>query len=202
MLRRVRTRSPKPSADSADRLADARDARRLADGDEEALRELYARYGAIVHSFCLRQLGDRGLAEECTQDVFATLWRQAADYDARRSRLSTWLFAIARNRSIDAARRRANRPGPGSSAEVPEIASKAPGPDIELERIETAERTARAMASLPEAQLEVIQMAYFEGLSQSEIAERTGMPLGTVKGRLRLAMNRMRELLVADELQP
>lgn len=202
MLRRVRTRSPTTAADAADRLADARDARRLAEGDEAALRELYRRYGAIVHGFCLRQLGDRGLAEECTQDVFAALWRQAGDYDARRARLSTWLFAIARNRIVDAARRRASRPGPSSSDEVPDIASNAPGPDLELERIEAAEQTARAMASLPEAQLEVVQMAYFQGLSQSEIAERTGMPLGTVKGRLRLAMNRMRELLVADELQP
>jgi RNA polymerase sigma-70 factor (ECF subfamily) len=198
----VRTRPPKPAAELADRLADARDARRLAEGDEGALRELYGRYGGIVHGLCLRQLGDRGLAEECTQDVFATLWRRAGDYDARRGRLSTWLFAIARNRIIDAARRRALRPA-GSSAEgVEEIASTEPGPELALERLEAAERTARAMAELPEAQLEVIQMAYFQGLSQSEIAERTGMPLGTVKGRLRLAMNRMRELLVPDESQP
>src|SRR6478609_809868 len=203
MLRRMRTRSPKPAADLADRLADAADARRLADGDEGALRDLYRRYGAIVHGLCLRQLGDRGLAEECTQDVFATLWRRAGDYDARRGRLSTWLFAIARNRIIDAARRRALRPA-GSSGEgvVEELASKEPGPELVLERLEAAERTALAMAELPEAQLEVIQMAYFQGLSQSEIAERTGMPLGTVKGRLRLAMNRMRELLVPDEPQP
>ena len=101
------------------------------------------------------------------------------------------------------ARRRALRPA-GSSAEglVEEVASTEPGPELVLERLEAAERTARAMAELPEAQLEVIQMAYFQGLSQTEIAERTGVPLGTVKGRLRLAMNRMRELLVPDEPQP
>jgi RNA polymerase sigma-70 factor (ECF subfamily) len=200
MLNSMRTRS-QPAEDLADRLADARDARRLAEGDEEALRELYRRYGAIVHGFCLRRLGDRGLAEETTQDVFATLWRRAGDYDPRRGRLSTWLFAIAGNRVIDVARRRATRP-PGSSQEAPDVASRAPGPDVQIERIEAAERTARIMATLPEAQLEVVLMAYFEGLSQSEIAERTGMPLGTVKGRLRLAMNRMRELLVAEDLQP
>jgi RNA polymerase sigma-70 factor, ECF subfamily len=199
MLRGMRTRSPKPAADLADRLADAADARRLADGDEDALRELYRRYGAIVHGLCLRQLGDRGLAEECTQDVFASIWRRAGDYDPGRGRLSTWLFAIARNRIIDAARRRAHRPGPGAMADAPEIASGDPGPEIEVERVEAAERMARAMASLPEAQLEVVQMAYFQGLTQTEIAERTGMPLGTIKGRLRLAMNRMREALVADE---
>jgi RNA polymerase sigma-70 factor (ECF subfamily) len=198
----VRTRLSKPPADAADRLADARDARRLAEGDEAALRELYRRYGAIVHGFCLRQLGDRGLAEECTQDVFATLWRRAGDYDARRARLSTWLFAIARNRIIDAARRRTVRPGPGSGEGVEELASAEPSPELAIERIELAERTARAMAELPEAQLEVIQMAYFQGLSQSEIAEHTGVPLGTVKGRLRLAMNHMRDVLVPDELYP
>jgi RNA polymerase sigma-70 factor, ECF subfamily len=201
MLRRMRTSPPKPAADLADRLADAADARRLANGDEQALRELYRRYGAIVHGLCLRQLGDRGLAEECTQDVFASLWRRAGDFDPDRGRLSTWLFAITRNRIIDAARRRAIRPGPGASADVPELASDAPGPEIVVERVEAAERMARAMASLPESQLEVVQMAYFQGLSQTEIAERTGVALGTVKGRLRLAMNRMRELLVADEAQ-
>jgi len=201
MLRAMRNRPTKTADDLGDRLADARDARRLADGDEEALRDLYRRYGAMVHGFCLRQLGDRGLAEECTQDVFAVLWRRAGDYDPTRGRLSTWLFGIARNRVIDATRRRASRP-PGSSHEAPDVASKAPGPELEIERVEVAERTARIMATLPEAQLEVVQMAYFEGLSQSEIAERTGLPLGTVKGRLRLAMNRMRELLVADELNP
>ena len=90
-------------------------------------------------------------------------------------------------------------PGPGASAEASEIATTAPGPDIQVERVEAAERVARAMASLPEAQLEVVQLAYFQGLSQTEIAERTGVALGTVKGRMRLAMNRMRELLVGDE---
>lgn len=190
----------RPRTATGDRLGEARDARRLAEGDEAALRSLYGRYGSIVYGLCLRQLGDSGLAEECTQDVFASLWRSVGTYDPDRGRLSSWLFAIARNRIIDESRRRSLRPAVPSSDEWPEAVSADPAPHVLVERTEAAERMARAMAALPEAQLEVLQLAYFHELSQSEIAERVGIPLGTVKGRLRLAMNRMRELLVEEKV--
>lgn len=166
--------------------------RRLEAGDTDALRLLYDRYGGIVFGMTYRLLGDRQAAEECTQDVFVSVWRTARGYDPSRARVSTWLLTIARNRAIDATRRRAARPvdpheGVWTTDKAPDIA------DLVAEADE-ARRVAEAMAELPDAQREALKLAYFEGLSHTEIADRLALPVGTVKGRIRLALDRLRVL--------
>jgi RNA polymerase sigma-70 factor (ECF subfamily) len=166
--------------------------RRLDEGDADALRVLYERYGGIVHGMTHRLLGDRQAAEECTQDVFVSVWRTARSYDPQRARVSTWLLTMARNRAIDATRRRAARPvdpyeDVQSTEQTPDTA------DL-VAQADEASRVAAAMAELPDAQREALVLAYFEGLSHSEIASRLDLPVGTVKGRIRLALDRLREL--------
>jgi RNA polymerase sigma-70 factor (ECF subfamily) len=166
--------------------------RRLDDGDTDALRMLYERYGGIVFGMTHRLLGDRQAAEECTQDVFVSVWRTASSYDPRRARVSTWLLSIARNRAVDATRRRAARPvDPYEDVEPAELT-----PDTAdlVAQADEASRVAAAMAELPDVQRETLSLAYFEGLSHSEIAERLGLPVGTVKGRIRLALDRLRAI--------
>jgi len=161
-------------------------------GDAEALRSLYERYGAIVFGMTYRLLGDRQAAEECTQDVFVSVWRTADGYQPERAQVSTWILAIARNRAIDATRRRAARPvdpheDVWSTDESPDASELVSAADV-------AERVAAAMAELPAAQREALSLAYFDGLSHTEIAKRLGLPIGTVKGRTRLALDRLRAL--------
>lgn len=149
--------------------ADGALVRRAAAGEHDALRELYARYGALVHAFALRMLGDRHLAEEVLQDVFFVVWRQARRYDEGRGRVAAWLITLARNRALEHA--------PGNVAAVVQ-----------------AEGVARALADLPVPQYEVLRLAYFERLAPAEIGERLGLPPATVEGRLRLALNGLRSL--------
>ena len=166
--------------------------RRVESGDSDALRALYDRYGSIVFGMTFRLLGDRQAAEECTQDVFVSVWRTARSYEPERARVSTWLLTIARNRAIDATRRRAARPvdpheDVWSVDEAPDTAELVGSAD-------EASRVAAAMAELPDAQREALSLAYFDGLSHTEIAERLHIPVGTVKGRIRLALDRLRAL--------
>jgi RNA polymerase sigma-70 factor (ECF subfamily) len=166
--------------------------RRIGEGDSEALRTLYDRYGSILFGYSLRLLGDRQAAEECTQDVLVSVWRGARAYDPGRAAVSSWMVAIARNRAIDAMRRRAARPADPYA----EVSQGTEAPDT-AERVvaeDTAARVAGALAELPEGQREVVLLAYFQGLSHSEIAEQLRLPLGTVKGRMRLALDRLRTL--------
>lgn len=166
--------------------------RRLDRGDTDALRLLYDRYGGIVFALTYRVLGDRQAAEECTQDVFVSAWRTAGSYEAGRGRVSTWLLAIARNRAIDATRRRAARP----VDPVEDVWSAEQAPDTAdlVSQTDEAVRLAAALAELPDAQREAISLAYFDGLSHAEIATRLDVPVGTVKGRIRLALDRLRDL--------
>ncbi|HJU47764.1 MAG TPA: sigma-70 family RNA polymerase sigma factor [Gaiellaceae bacterium] len=166
--------------------------RRIGEGDTNALRTLYERYGSILFGYSLRLLGDRQAAEECTQDVLLSVWRGARGYDPERAAVSSWMIAIARNRAIDAVRRRAARPA-DPYAEVPE-GSEAPDTAERVAADDTAARVAEALAELPEGQRDVVLLAYFQGLSHSEIAEQLRLPLGTVKGRMRLALDRLRTL--------
>ncbi len=166
--------------------------RRVDAGDADALRLMYERYGAIVFGMTYRLLGDRQAAEECTQDVFVSLWRTARTYDPERARVSTWLFTIARNRAIDATRRRAARPV--DPHEKIWAADVSPDTADLVSAADDAARLAAAMAELPDPQREALSLAYFDGLSHSEIAERLQLPVGTVKGRIRLALDRLRAL--------
>ncbi|HEY1480298.1 MAG TPA: sigma-70 family RNA polymerase sigma factor [Gaiellales bacterium] len=166
----------------------------VAAGDQEALRRLYERYGRLAHSIAYRISGDPAVAEECTQDTFVTLWRRADSFDPSRGQLSTWLVAIARNLALTAVRRRRTT----VELDLDGQAGTDRAPDELIAAADAAAHVAEAMSSLPEPQLAVLQLAYFEGLSQSEIAERLGLPLGTVKGRVRLALERMRVLVHDD----
>jgi RNA polymerase sigma factor (sigma-70 family) len=140
---------------------------------------------------------DAQLAEEATQDTFVTLWRRAGSYDPERAKLTTWLFVIARNRAIELVRARTRMPEPQEDVEP--IGEESDPSDL-VALGNDAERIARALAELPEPQLEVIKLAYFDGLSHGEIAERLAEPLGTVKSRIRLGLNRLRVLMELPEL--
>lgn len=173
----------------------------VARGSDEALRRLYDRYGRMVYAVSYRMTADAQLAEECTQDVFLRAWRRAGEYDPGRGKVSTWLFAIARNRSIELWRAGARRSAHTQTlAAALQVDGRSPDDPAELaSAADEAIRVAEALAELPREQLETIQLAYFEGLSHSEIAERLDLPLGTVKGRIRLALDRLRDL--AGELR-
>jgi RNA polymerase sigma-70 factor (ECF subfamily) len=186
------TTSPRPEVAVDPRTGDELALARLARGDVEALPELHARFAPLVHAVATRILDDAGLAEECTQDVFVSLWRHAGRYDAGRARPGTWIFGITRNRALELARGRRARPA-DPRAEV-DAGDVAPAPDDVVARAEAAERIALAMAALPADLYEVLRLAYFDGLSHSEIAARLHLPLGTVKGRIRAALERLRRV--------
>ena len=162
---------------------------RVAGGDSAALEQLFERHAPLVHAMAHRIVRDHQLAEECTQDVFVALWRRAGDFDPGRARLTTWLVAIARNRAIGLIRRRNARPA-DLEAHV-EVSGEEEDVAAAIDRAEQAAAVASAMAALPAAQYEALRLAYFEGLTHTEIAERLRLPLGTVKSRLRLALERL-----------
>jgi RNA polymerase sigma-70 factor (ECF subfamily) len=168
---------------------------RAADGDRTAFEELYQRYSRPVFGLALRRLGDRGRAEDAVQETFASIWRSAGTYRPERGPGAPWLYAVARNAIVDRARGRAEVP-----AEVPEEASSEPGPGDLAEQSWVSWRVHRAMEELNEREREVISLAYWSGLSQSEVAEFLGIPLGTVKTRTRAALMRLADIL-GDELE-
>jgi RNA polymerase sigma-70 factor, ECF subfamily len=176
----------------------------IVNGDESALRVLYDRYSRIVYSVSYRVTTDAHLAEECTQDVFVRVWRRARDFDPARAKVSTWLFAIARNRAIELWRSRARRidgrPVDGLDAAASVVDDSTPDPADVVAAADEAVRVSEALAALPPEQFEVLQLAYFDGLSHGEIADRLRLPLGTVKGRTRLALDRLRTLAGEKQL--
>lgn len=172
---------------------------RMRAGDERALGELYDRWEDAVRVCALSIVDEGAEAEDVVEDVFWQAWRQSGRFDAERGTVSAWLLTIARSRALDRARaRRRSRETTGlddidqSGIE----ASLAQGdPLTDAERGERSRMVRQALHDLPDEQRESLELAYFEGLSQTEIAERTGNPLGTVKTRMRLAMQKLRESL-------
>ena len=190
----------------------------VVDGDEVALGELYDRHSASLFRAALMRLGDRGLAEEVLQDTFLALWNRAELFDRRQGSVIAWLSTIARNRAIDRLRALGRRPAPlalsalalagaeeGASDDARDAllaaatplagVTAAPDPEREVDLAELRTEVDRALAGIPEPERQVIQLAYYDELSQSEIAERLAWPLGTVKTRTRRALARLRETL-------
>jgi RNA polymerase sigma-70 factor (ECF subfamily) len=172
-------------------LSDSELLRLIAGGDRHAFEEIYRRYSRPVLGLALRRLGDRGRAEDATQEAFVAVWRSARTFDPRRGRGAPWLYAVARNAIIDGLRRT-----PEPAAEMPDGPGTEPDPAERAEAAWTAFRVHRALEVLPAHERPVIELAYWRGLSQSEIADALGIPLGTVKTRTRSALARL-----ADELE-
>src|SRR6188474_2769603 len=162
----------------------------IAGGDRSAFEELYRRYVRAVLGLALRRIGDRGRAEDATQDAFVAIWRSARTYDPRRGAGAPWLYAVARNAITDGLRKT-----PEATAELQDGPAGDPGPSDRAESAWVAWRVHRALEVLSEHERPLIELAYWRGLSQSEIADRLGIPLGTVKTRTRSALARL-----ADEL--
>ena len=176
---------------TADARTDAELLADVADGDREAFEELHRRYARSVLGIALRRIGDRGRAEDATQDTFAAIWRSASRFDPSRGEPTSWLYTVARNAIVDGLRRRREPP----VDEAPDLPSADVGPDEAAERGWVAWRVHRALQSLPEQERSLVELAYWGELSQSEIADYLGVPLGTVKTRTRSALRRL-----ADEL--
>ncbi len=159
--------------------------------DRAAFAALFRHFAPRVKSFLMKSGADAGLAEECAQDVMATLWQKAHLFDPARASVSTWVFTIARNRRIDALRR-SRRPEPEELPWGPE-----PEPDQAevMEAQQETERLGAALALLPDKQRALIERAFWGEVSHSEISAETGLPLGTVKSRIRLALDRLRQEL-------
>ena len=172
----------------------------LSGGRVEALEVIYDRYAGLSYSLALRILGDREAAEEVVQDTFLTIWQKADTYNPEYGRLYSWLLRIVRNRAIDELRRQRS-PVRNQRSQRPLDGLADPGPGVAQIEADTARamelRTVvgGALEELPENQREVVEMAYLKGLSQREISEQTGIPLGTVKTRTRLALKKLRETL-------
>jgi len=156
--------------------------------DQKAFADIFRHFAPRVKSFLLRGGADEALAEECMQDVMATLWRKARLYNPARASVSTWIFTVARNRKIDLLRKYA-RPEP---EDLPW------GPEEEPEQLDVvalkqdSKKLSSALKALPEKQRDLIERAYFGEMTHSEIADETGLPLGTIKSRIRLALERLR----------
>jgi RNA polymerase sigma-70 factor (ECF subfamily) len=170
----------------------------VAKADKEALSKLYEKYARIVYSLALKVLRDKELAEEVTQETFFSLWRKADSYQSSKGKVSSWLLSIVHNRAIDEVRRRTR------SKEVQ--ADHRPGyviPALDHEELlqhvakeEDANSVRKALQNLPPDQLHVLLQSYFNGLTQAEIADRLGIPLGTVKTRMRLGLQKLKAALL------
>ena len=166
--------------------------RRIRDAqDQSAFVELFRHFAPRVKAFLMKSGANESLAEECTQEVMATLWRKAHLFDPARASVATWIFTIARNRKIDALRKQ-RRPEPEDLTWGPEAE---PDQEDVMALQQESERLAQALDQLPEKQRDLIRKAYFGDLSHSEIAEQTGLPLGTIKSRIRLALEKLRHEL-------
>src|SRR4051794_6200680 len=173
--------------------SDAELIQRTGAGDRSAFEKLYSRYARSVFGLALRRLGDRGRAEEAVQETFVSIWRSASTYKPERGPGAPWLYGVARNAIVDRSRARYEPP-----AEAPDEPSSDVGPDERAEQSWTSWRVHRALETLPEREREVVALAYWSDLSQSEVAEKLGIPLGTVKTRTRSALMHLAEVLEGE----
>ena len=174
---------------------------RIAKSRTEALDQLYDRYNHLVFSVALAIVGDRAVAEEITLDVFVQVWRRAESYRPDQAKVRTWLIAIARHHAIDILRMQKSRPE--ASTVNWEDVSAADGPALhgleeQMQQSMQREHVRKMLAKLPAEQREALILAYFKGYSHSQIAEALRQPLGTIKTRIRLAMQKLKQLLEAD----
>jgi RNA polymerase sigma-70 factor (ECF subfamily) len=196
------------STDEASAAEDRRLVVRMAEGDDSALGALYDRWVTTVHALAFRILADRDEAEEAVEDTFWQLWRQAASYETTRGSVATWIMTVARSRALDRRRGIARRrtesfadsaptadAAASSSVRLDTVAATSDDPAESAIASERRALVSAALSELPAEQREAMDLTYFGGLSQSEIAERTGLPLGTVKTRVRLAVQKLRERL-------
>ncbi len=168
---------------------------RIMAGDEGALEALYDRYAGLLFAMLVRILRDTSAAEEVLQDLFLQLWRGAARFDASRGSLPAWLLVIGRNRALSRLRGKERREILADSEEFSIEAVPSSGNlEDEAARAQLMQRLRGAMEALPPEQREAVELAYFEGMTQTEIAERTKCPLGTVKSRVRAAMQTLKQL--------
>jgi RNA polymerase sigma factor (sigma-70 family) len=166
----------------------------VARGDEDALAELYDRVSRIAYGLALRVLRDERLAEDAVQEAFLQVWRNAATFRAERAKASTWVLTLVHRRAVDLVRREERRHAEplgedAASAEAAERTEEAAWLRFERERVQAA------LGQLPDVQREALELAYYGGFSQSELAERLGVPLGTIKSRMFSGLARLRELL-------
>lgn len=180
-------------ARSSDLVTDGELIQRIALRDRSAFDDLYRRYARAVFGLALRRLGDRGRAEDAVQETFAAIWRSARTYRPDRGPGAPWLYTVARNATTDRARARIETP-----AEIPDEPTTDGGPAGRAEESWVAWRVHSALQELPPRERETIELAYWSGLSQSEVAEFLGIPLGTVKTRTRSALARLADLLDDD----
>jgi RNA polymerase sigma-70 factor (ECF subfamily) len=171
--------------------------RRMVEADETALGALYDRWARSLYSLVLHLLKDPDEAEDIVEETFWQAWRKSGSYEPSKGAVSTWLLTIGRRKALDRLRsKKRHREDPvGSDHTFADIASPSPDPSQNLEGSELREHVRSALRELPAEQREVIELGYFSGLSQTEIADATGQPLGTVKTRMRLAMQKLREPL-------
>jgi RNA polymerase sigma-70 factor, ECF subfamily len=174
----------------AEECTDGELLRRIGDGDREAFDVLYRRFVRPIFSLALRRLGDRGRAEDATQETFASIWRSASSYKPDRGPGAPWLYAVARNAIVDRTRARSETP-----MEPPDQAAGDPSPAEQAEQSWLSFHVHSAVEGLPEQERVLLELAYWGGLSQSEIADFLNLPLGTVKTRTRAALGRLSDVL-------
>ena len=190
----------------SERMSDELLATKIARGSSAALEVLYDRYASTVLGISLKVIGDRAAAEDVLQETFWRVWRSAASYQSQRGSFTGWLFRIARNLAIDAYRRRNIRPRPITDVDNSDsVMDQTPDPTMDVAEqsrvLLNHKLVLAALATLPRVQRQVIELAYFYGMTRQEIAEKTGEALGTIHTRARLALQKLREELQREEFE-